>query len=66
MDDCGISAQHTYRIGRSWTMYPLLRIRRLGGSSPSERAQVTGPGADQPPLPSRSKALVKEVRMSPA
>jgi len=40
-------AQRNDRNGRSWTMRPLLRIRRLGVRVPpsartSERAQVTG------------------------
>jgi hypothetical protein len=29
MDNCGISAQRTDRIGRPWAMRPLLRIRRF-------------------------------------
>ena len=40
-DSCGMSAQRGDCNRWPWTMCPLLRIRRLEGSSPSERATVT-------------------------
>jgi len=49
MDRCGISAQRTDHNGRSWTMCPLLRIRRLGVRVPPStpvtcsKQQLTGP-----------------------
>ena len=42
-DKPGISAQHVANIGRSWTVRPCLRIRRLGVRVPPSPPRVTGP-----------------------